>query len=105
MTDFTPTVTLPSWARTIVAASARKLMTAAAASLVTWGAIDHDQATQVVTIGSGLLLFLASYAWTWAKERIARERLAHAVASPAAKAIDHEGYAVAVPTADGPVLY
>lgn len=95
MTDFTPTVQLPSLVTQMVTALARKALTVAAASLVTWGVLPEGQSNEFVTIGAGLALGTASLAWTWVDKQIARRRLAEAVAAPAATAVNGAGAVVA----------
>lgn len=93
--DFTPTVQLPSLVAQIVTALARKALTVASASLVTWGLLPEGQSTEFVSIGLGLALGAASLAWTALEKWRARERLAKAVAAPAATAVNGAGDVVA----------
>lgn len=96
MTDL-PTFQLPSFVRELVKVYATKALTAASASLITLGVLPDDQTTQFVTVGSGLLLGLASILWSWAATRLNQNRIAHAAAAPASVAVDHAGTVIAAP--------
>lgn len=97
MPDFTPTVQLPSLVTQLVTALARKGLTIAAASLVTWGVLPEGQSNEFVTVGLGMVLGLAALAWSFADKYRARARLADAVAAPAAVAINGAGDVLAEP--------
>lgn len=52
----------------LAAALVRHLMTLAAGMLVTAGAVNHDQETQVITIGTSIVLWAVASAWSaWQK--------------------------------------
>lgn len=69
MTDFTPTQNpLPSLIRMIVSGTARHILTSAATLLAGYGAISTDQETQFVSIGGGIIVWLAGVAWSAANK-------------------------------------
>lgn len=96
------TVQLPSLVQQLVAALARKGLTAAAAALVTWGLLPEGQSGEFVTIGAGLALGAVSIGWTWVEKQRARARLAQAVAAPPAVAITSAGDVLASPAYKAP---
>lgn len=54
----------------LITGLARHAMTAAAGALAGLGAIQTDQQTQFISIGSGILVWLAGYAWSaWQKRQ------------------------------------
>jgi hypothetical protein len=55
---------LPSFLKMVVGAAARHALAALAGALVANGAVQGDQTTQFVSIGSGIVIWLAGYAWS-----------------------------------------
>lgn len=95
MTDFTPTVQLPSLVTQMVTALARKALTVAATALIGWGVLPEGQSDGFVSVGLGLALGAASVAWTWWEKRRVRAVLAAAVVAPAGVPVDSAGKVVA----------
>lgn len=73
MTDTTNSSALPSLLRMMVSAGARHLVTAVAGSLVTAGAIQSDQQTQFVTIATGVVVWAAGLAWSYANKKAVKD--------------------------------
>lgn len=59
----------------VVAAAARHLLSGLAGTLVTLGAIGHDQENNFVTIGVGIVVWGVGFAWSyWQKRRAAKAK-------------------------------
>lgn len=65
---------LPSFLQMIVGAAVRHAMSAFAGILVANGAVQSDQAAQFVSIGTGIVIWLAGYGWSAVQK--------HTVANP-----------------------
>jgi hypothetical protein len=73
---------LPSLAQQIVTALAQKGLTALATAMTGAGIIAPSQGAQVVSLGVAVVLWAASFVWTWARERHTRATLVRAINSP-----------------------
>lgn len=63
-------IIMDTFVRSVLAGQLRHVLTIAAGSLVTVGAIDSSQTESFVAIGSGIVLWCATAAWSyWQKKR------------------------------------
>ena len=70
---------LPSMAQQIAQGVARHALTGLAGMLVTRGALQKDQTTQFIEIGSAVAVWLAGVAWSSLQKVAARRRLKTAI--------------------------
>lgn len=65
---------IPPLERQILGALAQKGLTTLAAALTSYGVIAPDQSAQFVSLGVSVLLWSASFLWTYVHERAERAR-------------------------------
>jgi ABC-type nickel/cobalt efflux system permease component RcnA len=56
---------MDTFLKSVIAGQLRHVLTVAAGSLVTAGALDASQSESFVAIGSGLVLWLGTAAWSY----------------------------------------
>lgn len=77
----TPAVPLPAFVTGLLHDFAQKALTTAATALVGHGLITTDQTAQFEQLGVGVVMFVASCAWTFIAAKVRAKRLAVAKAS------------------------